>query len=239
MTSLLKVTSYTQEACAEAERIESVLDDLRNHKMPLRLLTRKQLSAAFSNFTQRLAELRLLPLSLSPKLLMWSRVQSSLKRQRLDTDRRRIRNLVAPLQGEGTDSAQKERVVEPGRTNHSQPETRPRRPGQEGSQVDPAHRGKGVNVPGVEDLFNSLNEDLILEVRLHVPVLRPVNKRLRRRVLTPRPQLFFREGSDRSDPGMLAISGPGFSLLIPPGRTDTHTRRQERVQEVRSNNLQQ
>ena len=57
-------------------------------------------------------------------------------------------------------------------------------------------------------------------------------------MLTPRPQLFFREGSDRSDPGMLAISGPGFSLLIPPGRTDTHTRRQEGVQEVRSNDLQ-
>ena len=162
--------------------------------MPLRLLTRKQLSTAFSNFTQRLAKLRLTPLSLNPTLLMQSQVQSSLKRRRLDTDRRRTRNLVAPLQGEGTDSARKE-----------------------DPRVDPAHRDRGVNVHGMEDLVDSLNEDLILEVRLHVPVLRPVDKRLRRRVLTPRPQLFFREGSDRSDPGMLAISGPGFSLLIPLG----------------------
>ena len=183
--------------------------------MPLRLLTQKQLSAVFSNFTQRLAKVRLTPLSLNPTLLMQSQVRSSLKRRVLDPGRSRARKSVA--------SPPRERT-----------ETTPTG----GPRVEPAARRGGVDIPGMKGLVDLLNEDLVLEVRLSIPVLRPVEKRLGRRVWTPTPQLFFREGKDRSDPGMLAISGPGFSLLTPPGKVDTHSWRQEGVQEVRSDDLQ-
>ena len=75
--------------------------------MPLRLLTRKQLSTVFSNFTQRLAKLRLTPLSLNPTLLMQSQVRSSLKRRTLDPGRSRARKSVASPPRERTETTPK------------------------------------------------------------------------------------------------------------------------------------
>ena len=88
--SVLEATGYALGTCADTERMDSVLDNLQDHKVPLRLLNRKHLTTAYSNFTRKLAGLDLVPFSLNPRFLPQSQIQSLLVRHELGPKERRI-----------------------------------------------------------------------------------------------------------------------------------------------------
>ena len=86
LKSALEALGYSQGACSDAERLEAILDNLRDRRMPLRLLSHRQLAGAYSDFTNTLAQLELMPLASAPRFLLQDHVRSRLVRRPLPPD---------------------------------------------------------------------------------------------------------------------------------------------------------